>query len=202
MGFFKKRADPISERAKSLNQQIAALEAEIKRLSAQPPEENHAPTSKAAATPASAPQKNSETRGASAQPRLRSTALPHGHSGTTIHAQPPAQPTPVPKPAPEPELEDVNPFRSEADHVKAVSEQHEELGVRKDEGVSLWQRIKNNFRAAPASNPKLLNYLAAGSIHGLRPLRYEKRVARNRFLLLVIVLAVVLWGIVAALMRK
>jgi len=201
MGFFKKRADPISERAKTLNQQIAALEAEIKRLSAQPPEENHVPTSKgAAATPA--PQKNSETRGASAQPRLRSTALPHGHSGATIHAQPPAQPTPAPRPPTEPELEDVNPFRTEAEHVKAPPEPQEELGVRKDEGVSLWQRIKNNFRAAPASNPKLLNYLAAGSIHGLRPLRYEKRVARNRFLLLVIVLAVVLWGIVAALMRK
>jgi len=201
MGFFKKKADPISERAKTLNQQIAALEAEIKRLSAQPPEENHAPTPKEAPATSTLP-KNSDTRGASVQPRLRSTALPHGHSGATIHAQPPAQPAAVPKPPPEPELEDVNPFRGEAEHVKAVAEQQEELGVRKDEGVSLWQRIKNNFRAAPASNPKLLNYLAAGSIHGLRPLRYEKRVARNRFLLLVIVLAVVLWGIVAALMRK
>ena len=96
----------------------------------------------------------------------------------------------------------MNPFRGEAEHGKAVTEQHDELGVRPPEGTSLWQRIKNNFRAAPASNPKLLNYLAAGSIHGLRPLRYEKRVARNRFLLLVIVLAVVLWGIVAALMKK
>ncbi|HMJ63709.1 MAG TPA: hypothetical protein VK615_00035 [Candidatus Binatia bacterium] len=198
MGFFKKKADPISERAKTLNQQIAALEAEIKRLSAQPPEENHSASKPSGTTL----QKHVDTRGASVQPRLRSTALPHGHSGATIHAQSPAQSTPAPKPPPEPELEDVNPFRGEAEHGKAVTEQHDELGVRTPEGTSLWQRIKNNFRAAPASNPKLLNYLAAGSIHGLRPLRYEKRVARNRFLLLVIVLAVVLWGIVAALMRK
>ena len=33
-------------------------------------------------------------------------------------------------------------------------------------------------------NPKLVNYLAAGSIQGLRPMRYEKRVARNRVLAL------------------
>jgi len=115
-----------------------------------------------------------------------------------MHAQP--QSPPPPSPAQEPVFEDVNPFHGAPEQARSVSAP--ELGVRKPERPSLWQRIRNNFRAAPASNPKLLNYLAAGSIHGLRPLRYEKRVARNRFLLLVIVLAVVLWGIVAALLRK
>ena len=33
MGLFKKKPDPISERAQSLNDQIAALEAQIKKLS-------------------------------------------------------------------------------------------------------------------------------------------------------------------------
>ena len=32
MGFFRKKADPISDRSKALNAQIASLEAEIKKL--------------------------------------------------------------------------------------------------------------------------------------------------------------------------
>jgi hypothetical protein len=48
-------------------------------------------------------------------------------------------------------------------------------------------------------NPKLVNYLAAGSIQGLRPMRYEKRVARNRVLALVIVILLVLVGLWAIL---
>jgi hypothetical protein len=191
MGFFKKKADPISERAKTLNQQIAALEAEIKRLSSQE-EDNHTPK-------AAPPGKKADSSGGTGLPRLRSTALPHGHMGASVQAQAHTSPPPPPREQP---LEDVNPFREQIDQPRPPAAREEQLGVRKPDTPSLWQRIKNNFRAAPASNPKLLNYLAAGSIHGLRPLRYEKRVARNRFLLLVIVLAVVLWGIVAALLRK
>jgi hypothetical protein len=59
-----------------------------------------------------------------------------------------------------------------------------ELGVRKFDLVAVWQRFKSRFSRRPVSNPKLINYLAAGSIQGLRPLRYEQRIARNRFLLL------------------
>ena len=50
--------------------------------------------------------------------------------------------------------------------------------------------------ALRASNKKqAIQYLAAGSIQGLRPLRYEKRVARNRFLALLALLILVLWGL-------
>jgi hypothetical protein len=186
MGFFKKKADPISERARALNQQIAALEAEIERLSEQ--QEDQARPKLASPAPAEAARPVQ-------QPRLRSTALPHGHSGSILQAQ--AQ-IPAPSNTPEePALEDVNPFRVEAE---PPPERAEELGVRNPEQVSVWQRIKNNFRAQPMSNPKLVNYLAAGSIHGLRPLRYERRVARNRFLLLVVALAVMLWGLLAVLL--
>jgi hypothetical protein len=187
MGFFKKKADPISERARALNQQIAALEAEIERLSEQP-QETHGPPKPSAA---------SERAPAQRQPRLRSTALPHGHSGATVQAHPPI-PAP-PATSEEPIIEDVNPFRVETDPA-APAERSEQLGVRNAEPVSVWQRIKNNFRAQPTSNAKLVNYLAAGSIHGLRPLRYERRVARNRFLLLVVALAVMLWGLLAVLL--
>jgi hypothetical protein len=187
MGFFRKKADPISERARALNQQIAALEAEIERLSEQ--QENQERPKPSSSAPEPAPTQR--------QPRLRSTALPHGHSGATLQAQ--AQTPPPPGPPEEPVLEDVNPFRVETEPV-AVPERSEQLGIRHLEPVSVWQRIKNNFRAQPTSNPKLVNYLAAGSIHGLRPLRYEKRVARNRFLLLVVALAIMLWGLLAVLL--
>jgi len=74
----------------------------------------------------------------------------------------------------------------------------ENLGVSDPDRVSFWRRLSGLFRKpAVSSDPKLVNFLAAGSIQGLRPLRYEKRVARNRFLaftaLLILVLAGLLW---------
>ena len=44
-------------------------------------------------------------------------------------------------------------------------------------------------------------YLAAGGIQGLRPMRYEKRVARNRFIALVVILFLTLLGIIAVFVR-
>jgi hypothetical protein len=51
-------------------------------------------------------------------------------------------------------------------------------------------------------NPKLVNYLAAGSIQGLRPMRYEKRVARNRFLFIVLGVLALLVGLFVAIARN
>jgi hypothetical protein len=70
-----------------------------------------------------------------------------------------------------------------------------ELGVRKFELAGAWRRLTNHLHGPPANNPKLVNYLAAGSIQGLRPMRYEKRVARNRVIGLSILLFGFLWGI-------
>jgi hypothetical protein len=78
---------------------------------------------------------------------------------------------------------------------------NEDLGVRKYDLAAAWRKFLGHFRGPPANNPKLVNYLAAGSIQGLRPLRYEKRVARNRFLFLFIGLLCVLIGIVAFFFR-
>jgi hypothetical protein len=194
MGFFKKKADPISERAKALNDQIAALEAEIQRLS----ENGHSAESNRAATPTATAQP--KERSASPPPKLRSTTLPHGHGGSTIHAQN-TEPNSERQPVEEQVLEDLNPFRHPADAAPPAATKPS-LGLREVESLSVWERVKNNFRSPPTSNPKLVNYLAAGSIQGLRPLRYEKRVARNRFLLFAIVLALVLWGLFAALLKR
>ena len=71
--------------------------------------------------------------------------------------------------------------------------------MRKYDLAAFFQRIKNQFRGPPTANPKLVNYLAAGSIQGLRPMRYEKRVARNRFLFIVIGILLLLIGVIAIL---
>jgi hypothetical protein len=42
----------------------------------------------------------------------------------------------------------------------------------------------------------MVRMLAAGSLHGLRPLRRERRVARNRFIFLFLTLLAILWGLV------
>ena len=103
----------------------------------------------------------------------------------------------------EPFFEEVDQDRLTApEEPDATPEHFNELGVRKYDLVAVWQRWKNHFRGPAAANPRLVNYLAAGSIQGLRPLRYEKRVARNRFLLLVVILLLVLWGLFAAFIRK
>jgi hypothetical protein len=67
--------------------------------------------------------------------------------------------------------------------------------VRKYDLPALFNRVRNHFRGPTTSNPRLVNYLAAGGVQGLRPLRYEKRVARNRFFALVIVVTAVLLGL-------
>lgn len=75
-------------------------------------------------------------------------------------------------------------------------------GIRKFDFPAAWQRFKNLFRPPPPSNPKLVSFLAAGSIQGLRPLRYEKRIARNRFIVLVIIFSVILWGLVTIFLQR
>jgi hypothetical protein len=47
-----------------------------------------------------------------------------------------------------------------------------------------------------------VHYLSAGSVQGLRPLRYEKRVARNRTVFLIIILLAMLWGVSAIILKR
>src|SRR5207237_506627 len=48
-----------------------------------------------------------------------------------------------------------------------------DLGVRKYDLRTFFQRLRNQFRGPSTTNPKLVSYLAAGGIQGLRPMRYE-----------------------------
>jgi hypothetical protein len=172
MALLKKKSDPISDRARTLNDQIAALESEIKKLDTQI---QRAPA-----------------------PKFRSTAIPHGATVTRA-----AEPTPAPKPAAhEPVFEKINqePLQSRADAESA--DHYNDLGVRKYDLPALWNRLRNHLRGPTTTNPRLVNYLAAGGVHGLRPLRYEKRIARNRFIWLVGIVSVVLFGLFYVLVPK
>jgi hypothetical protein len=154
--------DPISERARALNEQISTLEAEIKKLDSQlqrPP-----------------------------SPKIRSTAIPHN---TTISKKP--EPSVAKPDAAEPVFEEIKPLKSGTE--TEPSDRFNELGVRKYDFPALWQKLRDQFQRPTTSNPRLVNYLAAGGVHGLRPLRYEKRVARNRFVALAILLLGILVGI-------
>jgi hypothetical protein len=164
MALSKKKSDPISDKARALTDQIAALEAEIKTLDTQ------------------------LTR--SPEPKFRSTALP-----LETLPRPAEKPAPVAPQPTEPVFEEVNRTKLAARDEGEAPELFNELGVRKYDLPALFQRVRNHFRGPTTSNPRLVNYLAAGGVQGLRPLRYEKRVARNRFFVLVTVVILVLMGL-------
>jgi len=188
MGLFKKKPDPISERAKLLTSQIAALESEIKKLAAQKDPGDTTPPSppSPAASPFVAPAALRPAATPASQPRLRSTALPHGAASPGATASPQ-----------EPIFEEVGQSRIQAEMESATPAHYNDLGVRKYDLASAWKRLKNHFKGPVTSNPKLVHYLSAGSIQGLRPLRYEKRVARNRFIFFAVTLLIVLSGLIA-----
>ncbi|HYE31994.1 MAG TPA: hypothetical protein VEH27_11230 [Methylomirabilota bacterium] len=112
------------------------------------------------------------------QPRVRSTARPGKALRTPIFEAPSSG-------------------QETALHAEPAPEVFNELGMKKFNLAHAFGRLQAQFRGPDTSNPKLVSYLAAGSIRGLKPLRYEKRVARNRFIALCIVLLLLLWGLLA-----
>jgi hypothetical protein len=170
MAWFKKKPDPISDRARALNDEIAALEAKIQQL-------------------------DNQLQQAPPPAKVRSTVMPHSE----VYRAPEPE-TRNAKPeilaGHDPVFEEVDQDRLKAQGEVATPEHYNELGVRKYDLPALLRRIRNHLRGPSTNNPKLVHYLAAGGVQGLRPLRYEKRVARNRFLLFVAILFAVLLGII------
>jgi hypothetical protein len=164
MSLFRKKSDPLSDRARALEAEIAALQEQIKQAeSAQP------------LWPST--------------PKLRSTTLAGGQRAESITA--PAAAAPV--------FEDVDQQRLKASAQPAPSaDAHPELGARPRDLSSALQNLKRRLGLTPASNSKLVKLLDSGQIQGLRPLRYERRVARNRFFLLSALLLAVLYGLFKA----
>lgn len=107
------------------------------------------------------------------------------------------EPVPV-RPAPQP-----SPSRSYPEPVRPAPQpeperapgHYNEFGVAKFDLQATWQRWTKHLRGPTSNNPRMAKMLAAGSIQGLRTLRYERRVARNRFIALFVILLLILWGI-------
>jgi hypothetical protein len=70
-----------------------------------------------------------------------------------------------------------------------------EFGVAKFDFGVIWRRWMGHLQGPPSNNPRMARMLAAGSVQGLRTLRYERRVARNRFIALFVILLLILWGL-------
>lgn len=187
MGLFSKKADPIASKARELEEQIAAVQLQIKQLNrkldkpepvVEPPRRSNPPA------PSHRPER------VTAQTPVRSTVAPNSRHAAQIRNVP----------AREPIFESVDPSAppAQADPSKA---HFNDLGVRKYDLPGAWRRMTGYFRGPATHNPKLVSYLAAGSIRGLRPLRYEKRVARNRFIMMSIFFVVVLYWATAVFWR-
>jgi hypothetical protein len=118
-----------------------------------------------------------------AAPKLRSTARPPAPAAT-------------PPPAAEPSFEQVSHQRvTLPPAAESTAAHYNELGVRKYDPVATFRRWWSQLRGSASSNPKLVSYLAVGTVQGLRPLRYEKRVARNRFIAICLIFLALLWGL-------
>lgn len=167
---WSKKGDPLSERARALTEEIAALESQIRQL-------GH-PLAPSTETVQPAPVK----------PR-RPAAVPGGRL--------------TPRRA-EPDIEILPAAGGRAVAAESPAEdrrRYNELGARKFDLPDALRRLKQRPVKSAPDNPRLINYLAAGSIQGLRPLRYEKRVARNRVMALSLLLLFVLWGLIAVFVR-
>jgi hypothetical protein len=175
MAWRRKKSDPITERARDLNAEIASLEAEIKRLDSR--------LNRGAGQKLAAPV-------VSPVPEVRT-------NGGVLEETPPACTRH------EPVFEEINQANLVAPAEPLDTPDHyNELGMRKFDLPAWWRRLKANFHGPTTSNPKLVSYLAAGGIQGLSPLRREKRVARNRFIVLVSFLFLVLLGILIVFVKN
>jgi hypothetical protein len=172
MGLFRKKPDPLAQRAQSLNRRIAELEAEIARLNQHLPTSDSPPASISTPVPAQDPARPNN-------PQQRSK---------------PSQ-TQSPNPSHEPVFEDMPPRPLEPKNPTPQGKESVQLGLKRPLWSEWWRRLKRQFVDPPPANEKLVNYLAAGSIQGLRSLRYERRIARNRIIFVCVVLGLLLWGV-------
>lgn len=169
MGWLKKKSNPLTDRAQALNKQIASLEAEIQRLDQK----------------LNRGQSQARARTAAGPP---TATMPLAPVVTELRTHPTSKPN-------EPVFEEISQERIHTPtETASAPELYNELGVRKYDLPALTRRVKGLFTGPTTTNPKLVSYLAAGGIRGLQPLRKEKRIARNRFLLFTAILFAVLLG--------
>ncbi len=76
-------------------------------------------------------------------------------------------------------------------------------GLRKFDLAGWYRRLKRlEQQPTPTKNEQLVTLIAAGRHHGHTALRKDTRLARNRFILLALVLLAVLWSILSLLIPQ
>ncbi|HTI68770.1 MAG TPA: hypothetical protein VMF06_02305 [Candidatus Limnocylindria bacterium] len=128
-----------------------------------------------------------------------------------------------PEPAPQPRIEPVHPappphISAELPPLKsgligapeppevgrgAIGPTHSynENGVRKLDLPALLKRFTRPINGPSPQNKRIVHMIATGSLHGPRPLRIERKIARRRSIALFILLLVVLFGLVRVFVR-
>lgn len=184
--FARRQSDPLSARTQALSKEIARLEAEIAILADTQPAKGPLPKALPTPSPLSSPETHlTSPLGATPPPQRPSKSAP---------TRPKRLPTPVAT-APEVAPAGVRTSAPSPSQPTPNDPHFNDLGVRKYDLLSAWRRLTHHLSGPTSNNPKMVHYLAAGSIQGLRPLRYERRVARNRFLAFLALLLLVLWGL-------
>lgn len=172
MAFFRRRKDPLEARAQELAGKIKRLERELREAGQAPvvgkarlPGPVHVPAPEAASSPSSDRPHVGRTRGP-AEPVPRMPSPAVSRPGASRLD---------PNPSPDPLLSPV--------------------GARKFDLPAAWRRWVGRLTTPSGETATFSRYRTSNSIHGLRPLRYEKRVARNRFIGLFVLLVLVLTGL-------
>jgi len=161
------RKDPISARARNLNVRARELKAEIRRLKKQSSLEP-----KFQRTTSVIPRRSDDSSEQSSMGALFETVE---HDDLRV-----------------------------AEQIRDPEAHYNALGVRKLDPMA-WVRRRTGKKSEPktktapeeADHQKLVQYMAAGGVQGIEPLRREKRIARNRFLMMFLVFLLILCGVFA-----
>jgi len=202
MALFSTRpATAVDDREQVLNEEIARLEKEIAQLKARP--------SKAASGRPTPSVQTAQISGTSTPERSLPTPMVT-NVVPVFTADPPVVPLPLPPSLP-PNLPTSPGGIARANSTAfpmvapAITDpRYNELGERKFDLNSWWTNLRKQLQRQPVgpNNPAMVKYLATGSVQGLRPLRYERRIARNRTLGLVTILTLVLYGLAWVFFRR
>jgi hypothetical protein len=205
---------PVDAHEKALNDEIARLEREIASLNSSTSNTKLRETVLPAN--ASQPVKTDAVLRDPAGAHLVSPPNSTGANGLIAVSNDMAAVTPLPLPPTAPLAPRALPLISDSAATTPlaaprVSEElgdprFNELGMRKFDVLAWWRglvaKVRQHTMGPTSNNPHMIRYLATGSVQGLRPLRYERRVARNRLLALVTTLVVVLYGLAWVFLRN
>jgi hypothetical protein len=192
MAWFKKKQSPIDQRIQQLNRQIAALEEQARRQGVEDARRRMDPQiareSNGRDEPVASPgQEEVPAPKNTAGPRFRTTVTPKGVS--PVHGIEPhevdffARPNKSVDFGPDsgPGSKGGKPNKGTAEPIQPA--RHNVI----DDILNFFHKPKT-----PREKDRLA-YLTTGSFQTLKPLRYEKRVARNRLIILLLILAVVVF---------